>query len=184
MILIPRENQNHLPRQLLSSILPNKPIMSNLVSIHPATHEHKHFIKATWLKNFGNSGADLLKAVPADLYYKNQSDLIDKAWTRCKVLVAQSITDPEVTAGYIAFERPNTIHYVYVRHDFYRFGIATELLKKSEIDMENFIYTHRNTNCRWLIGHIRRLEEKNFEKEFIPGKFPKGIYNPYLFVRN
>jgi hypothetical protein len=96
--------------------------------------------------------------------------------------VANSIENPDVTLGYIVYERGFIIHYIYVKLAFRRFGIAKELFLKAEIP-NNFKFTHRTNDCSWLIGYMKREpKEKDMEKRhrvWHKGLFPSAVYDPY-----
>lgn len=101
------------------------------------------------------------------------------------ILVAQSKEDPDVTVGYLCYEKPNTIHYIYTRHQFNGFGVGRALIKASGIDMSDFNYSHRTKDCCWLVGFTKRIDNGAgiFDRIFVAGKYPGGVYSPYGFLR-
>lgn len=159
--------------------------MSNLVDIHPALPSQRNFIKSTWLKSFFLGRSAFCENISPDVFYNEHGDLVDKILDRASVLVAQSKDSPEVTVGYQIFELPNIIHYSYVRHKFKRYGIAKALFEASGIPRDDFYYTHRTRDCGWLVGFTKRVDEGlgTFRREFVGGKLPGGVYQPYLFLR-
>lgn len=159
--------------------------MSNLVTTHLADDTHQNFIKSTWLKAFFTGKAAFCENMTPDTFYSNHKKIIERILKRGTVIVAQSISDPDVTVGYLVFEKPDVIHFVYVKHAFRRFGIAREMFEKSGVDQNNFTYTHRTGDCSKLIGFTKREQDTfgNWSvRVFVPGKLPKGIYNPYKMM--
>lgn len=146
---------------------------------------HRNFVKSTWLKSFFGNKSHLVENIQPEVYYHEHAKLVDKAMEKTRCLMAMSNDAPDVAVGYMIFSLPDVIHYVYVRHAFKNFGIAKTLLLASGIDKDKFTYTHRTRDCAWAIGFTKKSMTKSgeFVREFIPGKLPKAIYNPYIFLK-
>lgn len=52
---------------------------------------------------------------------------------RCRLLVLCFESTPDQILGWIAFEAPNVLHYVYVKQPFRRRGLATFLLNAADL---------------------------------------------------
>lgn len=159
--------------------------MSSLFHIKEFHPSHTNFIKATWLKSFFLGKASLCENLTSETYYSEHAKLVDHALLNSKILIAISAVEPDVMLGYCVFKHPDIFHYIYVRHAFKKFGIARALFEASEIDSNKFTYTHRTRDCGWIVGYTKKVIEKTgeYRREFVPGKFPQGTYNPYSFLR-
>ncbi len=158
--------------------------MSELVHITEAQPAHHNFIKSTWLKSFFLGKASFCENLTPGTFYYEHASLVERCLKRAKVLIAESKDSPDVAIGYVCYE-PEVIHYIYVRHQFKRFGIGRALLAATGINTEKFSITHRTRDCAWAVSFIKRqnMGDGTFKRELILGKYPKGVYNPYLFLR-
>lgn len=85
--------------------------------------------------------------------------VITKALNRCECIVATG----SVLSGFIAFERPDYVLYVYVPQPFRRNGIARGLFAAAGIDPESrFAYAAR-TKASWELR----------------SRIPLAVYDPY-----
>lgn len=99
---------------------------------------------------------------------------------RSKVIVAQSLDAPDLCVGYFVYEPPSIAHYLYVKFDFRRFGVAKKLIEHSKLDLNESSYSHRTGDCVWLVGSFyRELEGAVRVRKFRAGKYPKATYDPY-----
>lgn len=155
--------------------------MSNLVTIRVADTTHQNFIKSAWLKSYFNGKSAFCENLSPEIFYPHHQAIIEKLLQRCTVLVAMSTETVDVAVGFIAFEKPSLVHYVYTKHQFKKFGIARELFKATEIDPNDFFFTHRTRDANWLIGYDmkERLPDGTVNRKFVPGLLPKATYNPY-----
>jgi hypothetical protein len=153
---------------------------SNLVSIHPSDASHYNFIKSTWLKSFFLGSSRFCENMTSEVYYEFHPQVVERILKRSKCLVAQSRENPDVTVGYIVYEEPSIVHYLYVKHQFTGFGVAKLLFKESGIG-KKFSYTHRTGNCVWIIGATKREKDSTGKKVqvVIEGKYPQAVYIPY-----
>lgn len=159
--------------------------MSKLVSIIEASTEHYNFIKSTWLKSFFLGRASLCENLTPDTYYYEHAKLVEACLKKSKTLVALSNDSPDVAVGYVVCEPPETLHYIYTRHSFKKFGIARALFQSCGVSPDKFRYTHRTRDAAWAVGFTRRVPVNTgeFKREFVAGLLPKGVYDPYYFLR-
>jgi hypothetical protein len=155
---------------------------SSLVTIHPSDASHYNFIKSTWLKSFFSGSSRFCENMTYEIFIEFHPYVVDRILERAKVLVAKSKESPDVTVGYIVYEEPSLVHYIYVKRSFRGYGISRTLFLASGIS-KKFIYTHRTGDCVWIIGFMKR-EKKDGQsvQVFVEGKYPEAIYNPYLGV--
>lgn len=99
---------------------------------------HSHLGSAQYLSKQG-------EVTPFPLYRRLFADRQDALLKRASVLVACDDDDPNTILGYIIFERgdgPPVLHYVQVKRDLMRKGIANALLAHAGIDRESAaVYT-------------------------------------------
>jgi len=137
------------------------------VEIRRATKRDIPFITSSWLKSFRDGY--WARGIPNNIYYYNQHKILEQLLPKGIVLVACNEQDPDQILGYVCAEVVDTalvIHYMYVKHPFRKFGIATKLvmlLEQSE-KPPAIMYTHKTAAAKAII----------LAKEL------KWIYNPYL----
>jgi hypothetical protein len=159
--------------------------MSSLVTIRVADTTHQNFIKSAWLKSYFNGKSAFCENLSPEIFFPHHQSIVEKLICRSTVLVAMSRDTIDVAVGFIAFEKPNIVHYVYTKHQFKRFGIAKELFNATELDPKSFVYSHRTRDANWLIGYDTKDKHPDgtVTRRFVPGKLPEGTYNPYKAMR-
>jgi hypothetical protein len=123
------------------------------------------FILNSWLKSYRTS--DFGKNLSNEIYYENYNHVVREIFQSAETLLACNNEDPDQIYGHIVFNRPNIIHYVYVKQFCRKLGIANALVKAAGLDVSSpIICTHTN---------------KCFPE--IRGRHSNLIYNPFL-LRN
>ena len=117
------------------------------------------FVFSTWLKHL-KQHSHLTRNISNTVFFPHYHKTIEKLLARSIVVVAHQPDEPNTILGYAVLEPP-TIHWVYVKGPWRRFGIAKLML--SGIDLPNCSFTH------WT-NDIEPLREK----------YPLAVYNPYL----
>ncbi len=108
--------------------------------IRSAVPSDVDYIYSSWAKSFRlNSG--LGKSVRKSIYFREFHALIDHILDHSQVLVASDDTDLAIF-GYIVFELPNIIHYVFVKESFQGFGLAKKLIKQAMPKESKYLSTH------------------------------------------
>lgn len=125
-----------------------------LWSLRPMVPGDRSFIIDMWLKSrprmFG-------RALDPRAYWRGQNRLCNGLLDSCAALVACWTEDPDFIMGW-AVTSSSAVHYVWVREDYRRTGIATDLLKPYL--GKSCIYTQPPT---------------------VPIRIPEGwAYDPYL----
>ena len=137
------------------------------VQIRRATRRDVPLITSSWLKSFRDGY--MVRGIPNNTYYYNHHKILEALLPRGIVLVACNEEDPNQILGWCCAEVVDTalvIHYIYVKHPFRKFHIATKmvnLLLESE-KPPAVIYTHKTVAAKNII--------KDKELEW--------LYNPYL----
>jgi GNAT superfamily N-acetyltransferase len=119
------------------------------------------FLYATWLKSYRNS----VRGCPTPIFNIGCRMRINKLLARptTNVVVACHPDTPEMVFGYMVCEG-NALHYLYVKSQYRKQGIARALLDMFNKDMP-IQYTHK-ANEIWI--------ERKLKNE------PKYIYNPCI----
>lgn len=101
-----------------------------MYTTRPGAPTDLNFIFASWMKGLRYGNADLEK-IPPQIYDKKQRLVIAELLGRATVLVYCLTEDQDVILGYIVYEgEPNaeTLHWVFVKKDWRRQGIAHHLI--------------------------------------------------------
>jgi len=154
------------------------------------------FIYSNWLRDFKLNGMAVMK-VRNNIFYLNHHKILDEIIERptTKILVAHVTEDPDVILGFLAYEerndRKNIAHYCLIKEQFKRFGIAKELLKKSELDLNQCEFSHWTydldrtiyivePNPKWDHNRLKDMMEGRIKEVVYIPKYPDLTYNPYL----
>lgn len=130
----------------------------NLI-IRPATDEDRPFIYQTWLRTFKHSAIPRIQC-DGRIYFEGQTKLIASLLLRSNVLVACDPEYPSVVYGYCVQEG-RTLHWVYVKRVFRRFGVARALLFTSGL-FQCSEYSHKTKDAQYVVG--------------------SAVYNPYAVM--
>jgi hypothetical protein len=120
-----------------------------------ARPEDLNFVAASWYENYFKGGECLVKA-RAD-YTDTVAPIINNLISEATVHVAFAPAYPDEILGYIVFQGP-TLHFVYVRHAFRRWGVMKSLTHP-------FTFTHHTFLTR------------------TGKKILKSQYNPFLLFK-
>lgn len=133
------------------------------VVLREARDTDRRFIAHSWLRSLkGSAIAKLGK--DSGRFFRGYGLTVDALLDRSRVLVACQPDDEDAIVGWAAVEPGGipTVHYVYVKHPFRRYGVAKALL--SPLKGESVAYTHETPA-------LRRLP------------IPTGwVYDPYLLL--
>lgn len=95
------------------------------LEIRAATPDEIKFIRNSWFRSM-KQHSDLGRLIRPDLFSQGANELIDKLTTLWLPVVACLPAVPEEVLGWACRSVP-AVHYVYVKHDFRRQGVATRL---------------------------------------------------------
>lgn len=84
------------------------------------------FIYATWLESY-RYDSHFGKSHRNSIFFEDYRKVVDLLLQRSQVYVAVSNDDPDIIYGYLIKEIPNTLHYIFVKGPFRRWGIASAL---------------------------------------------------------
>jgi hypothetical protein len=122
------------------------------------------FIMNSWLRSWRDS--DFAKLMKNEVFYENYEPFIKGILQRANVLVACSVDDPDQIFGYIVYENPQIVHYVYVKTVYKKLGLAKSLFKRTVDITKPIVVTHANDYY-----------------EAVKGKYTNLIYNPFINSR-
>jgi ribosomal protein S18 acetylase RimI-like enzyme len=116
------------------------------VRIRPVSQVDVPFIFNSWLKSF--RGAFFAKDIHPKTYYGEHHKIVASLLQTCTTYVACDDNDPTNIYGFVCGEYMDgafVLHYIYVKHTFRNFGIATKLIQKFPIAAPGIsFYTHHN----------------------------------------
>jgi hypothetical protein len=128
--------------------------MNSEITFRKYESEDENFIMSSLLRSYRDSVVN--KDIPTKIYYDNQRSVTSKLLESADILVACSPDMSDQIYGYVVYEQPSLLHYIYVKYTFRKFGIAKELLSRAELTTPT------------IITHSPRSKTADF------------IYNPYL----
>lgn len=134
-------------------------------SIVEGLGDARSLIFATWLKSYQNSSL-FAKGVPRETFFAQHHKVIERILERAEVRLAVLPDDPSVVFGWAVTE-PGLVHYVYVKPDFRKYGIARALL--AHVAGEPWRYSHST----YILRDLR-------ERKVIPDTV---MYDPYEAFR-
>ncbi len=138
------------------------------IEIRQATKDQLSFVFATWLRNYKHS-SQFARKIKNATFFKWHHLVIERIFDRPNtlVLIATPQGESEPILGYAVLEAQDgtpVIHYVYVKDDFRRMGIATKLIAASRLPLDRAVFTH----------YTSALDELGLLK-----KYTALEYNPY-----
>lgn len=119
--------------------------MSELpITIREMREGDRNLVFSSWLKS--NATSATARVAGHTAYYSGQHALIERLMQAGTVRVVCSQASPDTIVGWASME-PGVVHYVWVREEFRRAGVAKMLLSACGPRVE---YTHRTDLCREL----------------------------------
>lgn len=120
------------------------------ILIRPARLGDTPFILASWLNHYKNHSY-FAKRIPREVFYSSHEKVVKRIMDKSEATILLAVDPakddgPEVLLGFMAyeardFERP-IVHFIYVKQDFRRMGIAASLVIRSDIDITKAVFTH------------------------------------------
>lgn len=113
--------------------------------------EELPLIYDSWIRSFRNS--PYAGCVVNDIWYETMKHTLDAVLPKARVIVALPGDDAiRRVIGYVVVEKPNIIHYIYVKQKFRGLGVAAQLLEAATAALEasSGYYTFRTPASKWL----------------------------------
>lgn len=114
------------------------------ITLRPPTRSDRAFVAKSW----ANGARKYYPHVPRDSYRRGIDRLIDRSFARSDVSLLCDRDDPEQLFGFIVYEQPDRLHWVYVKHPFRREGLARQLLAAA--------FGDRPITVRWPVNTLGR----------------------------
>lgn len=108
------------------------------VALRPMAPADRNFVRKSWLRSYAASAQ---ARIAGRAYWTGHHDLIERLLERASVRVACSSTHAGTIVGFACVGWPSTLHYVYVREEFRRYGVARRLLADLPAGVT---YSHRS----------------------------------------
>lgn len=151
------------------------------IVVRKMVEEDKAFILSTWLRGYRHSST-FAQRVTNEVYYRWHHLLLERLLARetAVALVACLDDSPEVILGYLAMEKQDAsvLHWVYVKADFRRMGIARKLIDAAGLprDLAGVEFTHATD--RALPRDAKKLWDRPFWA-LVNEKAPNALYCPW-----
>jgi hypothetical protein len=98
----------------------------------------RNFVIDSWVRSYRGSTSAL---IPESIYFDSQRRLINALLERCQITIAGFDEDPDTILGW-ACTSSSAIHYVWVRPQFRKQGIAKAML--AQFINAPAVYTHKS----------------------------------------
>lgn len=95
--------------------------------IRPAKSTDINRIYSDWLRSYRQNSTSM-KELPEKVFFDEHRRVINGILKTGTVLVLADCADDYVVAGFICFES-DVLHYIYVKKDFRKLGLASELME-------------------------------------------------------
>jgi len=115
------------------------------VEIRPANSFDDSIIMSSWLKGAYHL-CPAFKDMPRSLFFGMHHPVCQMLLLTGDAICAVDVEDPTHVLGYLVYKNYrdfSVIHWVYIKQQFRRFGIAEELLRYAELN--NIIFTSHET---------------------------------------
>lgn len=113
------------------------------VTLRPALPTDRGFVVDSWLRSYAGSP---MAELAGRAYWTGHKRVVERILAEgAPVHVACSIDDPGTLFGWAC--KGDALHYVYVKREFRRFGLARSLLRGMTGAV---VYSHRTTLCSSL----------------------------------
>lgn len=146
-------------------------LKESTVLIRDAGKDDWAFLVASWLQNYRRESYFAARITDVVFYAKHHK-VIESIVARSKTLVSCLASDPSEILGVLVCEAsPPTLHWVYVKKSYRRWGIASRLIQHSglPIDLAGVRISHPTKMWFTTKQHGPGLEDK----------FPRAIHDPY-----
>lgn len=101
------------------------------------------FVIATWLHQYKHFSFHA-KRIKHSVFYRQHHALVERVLAKpdTRIFIAHPDHAPEVILGFLVVERPQAIHFAFVKEEIRRKGIARLLFRESETPTQGAIFTH------------------------------------------
>lgn len=136
------------------------------VTVRAAGPGDRNFVLKTWLLTLRNASHESWHVVNED-FFAGEQVILKRVLARpsCRTLIAHPPDDPELIAGFLVFEPPVLVHFVYTKAALRRAGVARALLEAAGLDP--------------AAGLVASSATHDLTKGWIRSKYPLVRFNRY-----
>lgn len=146
--------------------MPEPTAAPSLVAVRDAVPGDRNFVLKTWLLTLRNASHESWHVENEDFFAGEQIVLKRVlAHPTCRVLVAHPLDDVDLIAGFLVFEAPDLVHFVYTKAALRRAGVARALVQAAGLDPAR--------------GLVASSATHDLTKGWIRSKYPLVRFNPY-----
>ena len=116
-------------------------------AFRPLAAEDRAFVLSSWLRSY-RYGSSFGRSFRNAEFFPGHHDVAERVLARSSTVVAHLPDSPGVILGFLVHE-PAVLHYVYVKEQFRRLGIAWTLLAAAHLPAA-FRYTHATDDWQRL----------------------------------
>jgi len=126
--------------------------MKSVVRTRQMRESDRNFVTKSWIETYRHCAP--VRHVCNDVYYVGQYKRIIKILSVCDVVIAVSDEDDDLMFGFCAYSKNNTVHYIYVKSAYRRYGIARIMLHDAGIEKNKRVtVTHWDSKVCYSIGY-------------------------------
>lgn len=144
--------------------------------MRPATEADLGFLRDPWVQEMRHSPWS--RGVPDDVYFPEMKAFVGRVLRRSYTLIACNPEDPTHVFGFVTFERPNVVHWIYVKRAYQRVGLGQALLDAAKLAGGKLIATQASSAC--FDKFDRKTHERTHVGYFSDERTLKFSYHPFL----
>ena len=84
-----------------------------------------NFVLNSWLKSYKDSAP--LENIPQGIYYTEYKKTVQKRLEEGRTVMCVNPEDLDQIFGYVCFESPQVLHYIYIKYPYRKLGFAKQL---------------------------------------------------------
>lgn len=118
--------------------------LSELLRIRAANDNDTNYMRKTWLKSIQTPWSPMQSALGPRDFWEGHHRIVSRLLSTCDVRVACSNDNESTIAGWACLEAGRrVVHFVHVREEMRRYGVARMLLEGVDDGERPVWYTHR-----------------------------------------
>ena len=134
------------------------------VEIRAGRNADLPMIFRAWLE--GAHASPQWRHVPRELFFPRHRQVLETVLMRGLTLVATPSGEPDVILGFCVSEKPNVLHWAYVKPKFRGFGICAHLLRSAAVDVDHCTFSHWTLPGR---RHLLNSQSQTFDPYLLFG---------------
>ena len=143
--------------------------------LRPAVDSDMAVVRDPWVQEMRH--APWSRGVPDDIYFPEMKAFVGRVLARANTLVACNPEDPKHVYGFVTFDPPNHLHWVYVKRAYQGVGLGRTLVEATGIGPK-IVATQASSGCYDRFD--RKTHERTHVGYFSPDRSTRIIFNPLL----